>query len=61
MDAFIKAVRGRPDRASVRLKTISWNSQVDVITLKLDNHYWPAYELDRQSDGRWTRTAIDPP
>ena len=61
LDAFIKAVRGRPDRASVRLKTISWNSQVDVITLKLDNHYWPAYELDRQSDGRWTRTAIDPP
>jgi S1-C subfamily serine protease len=61
LDAFIKAVRGRPDRSSVRLKTVSWNSQVDVITLKLDDHYWPAYELDRQSDGRWTRTAIDPP
>ena len=46
----------RPDRASVRLKTVSWNGQVDVITLKLDKHYWPAYELDRQSDGSWTRT-----
>jgi S1-C subfamily serine protease len=61
LDAFIKAVRGKPDRSSVRLKTISWNGQVDVITLKLDNHYWPAYELDRQSDGSWTRTPIDPP
>ena len=61
LDAFIKAVRGKPDRASLRLKTISWNGQTDVITLKLDKHYWPAYELDRQKDGNWTRTALDPP
>jgi pro-apoptotic serine protease NMA111 len=61
LDAFIKAVRGKPDRASLRLKTLSWNGQTDVITLKLDKHYWPAYELDRQSDGTWTRTALDPP
>jgi pro-apoptotic serine protease NMA111 len=61
LDAFIKVVRGKPDRASLRLKTVSWNGQTDVITLKLDKHYWPAYELDRQSDGSWTRTALDPP
>ncbi len=61
LDAFIKAVRGKPDRASLRLKTISWNGMTDVITLKLDKHYWPAYELDRQSDGTWQRTALDPP
>jgi S1-C subfamily serine protease len=61
LDAFIKAVSGKPDRASLRLKTVSWNGQTDVITLKLDKHYWPAYELDRQKDGGWTRTALDPP
>jgi S1-C subfamily serine protease len=61
LDAFIKAVRGKPDRASLRLKTVAWNGAVDVITLKLDKHYWPAYELDRQTDGSWTRTALDPP
>jgi C-terminal processing protease CtpA/Prc len=61
LDAFIKVVRGKPDRASLRLKTISWNGQTDVITLKLDKHYWPAYELDRQADGSWTRTMLDPP
>jgi S1-C subfamily serine protease len=61
LDAFIKVVRGKPDRASLRLKTVSWNGQTDVITLKLDKHYWPAYELDRQSDGTWKRTALDPP
>ena len=60
LDAFIKAVRGKPDRASLRLKTVSWNGMTDVITLKLDKHYWPAYELDRQSDGSWRRTALDP-
>jgi S1-C subfamily serine protease len=61
LDAFIKVVRGKADRASVRLQTISWNGQTDVITLKLDKHYWPSYELDRQSDGTWTRTALDSP
>jgi S1-C subfamily serine protease len=61
LDAFIKVVKGKPDRASLRLKTISWNGQTDVITLKLDKHYWPAYELDRQADGTWIRTALDPP
>ena len=61
LDAFIKAVSGKPDRASLRLKTISWNGQTDVITLKLDKHYWPAYELNRQEDGSWIRTELDPP
>jgi len=61
LDAFIRAVSGKTDRASLRLKTVSWNGQTDVITLKLDKHYWPAYELDRQKDGGWTRTALDPP
>src|SRR5271156_4195975 len=60
LDAFIKVVRGKPDRASLRLKTISWNGMTDVITLKLDKHYWPAYELDRQSDGSWRRVDLDP-
>ena len=60
MDAFIRAVSGKPDRASLRLQTISWNGQTDVITLKLDKHFWPAYELRRQKDGTWRRTMLDP-
>jgi len=60
LDAFVAAVRDKPEHGSVRLKTISWNGQTDVITLKLDKHYWPAFELDRQSDGSWTRIALDP-
>ena len=56
LDAFIRAVSGRPDGASLRLKTVSWNDAVDIISLRLDQHYWPAYELRRNETG-WKRIA----
>jgi S1-C subfamily serine protease len=58
LDAFIRAVSGRPDGASVRLKTVSWNDSVDITTLRLDQHYWPAYELTRTDTG-WKRVPLE--
>ena len=58
LDAFIKVVTGRPDRASLRLRTITWNNAPEVITLKLDKHYWPAYELTRTGEG-WQRRSLE--
>jgi S1-C subfamily serine protease len=58
LDAFIRAVAGRPDRSSLRLKTVSWNDAIEVITLKLDRHYWPAYEL-RRTDSGWRRIPLE--
>jgi pro-apoptotic serine protease NMA111 len=58
LDSFLKAVTGRPDRSSVRLKTITWNNAPEVITVKLDRHYWPAYELTHSPSG-WARTKLE--
>ena len=59
LDTFLKVVTGRPDRSSLRLKTITWNNAPEVITLKLDKHYWPGYELRRTPEGMWTRRALE--
>ncbi|MEY4762090.1 MAG: hypothetical protein RLZZ200_1946, partial [Pseudomonadota bacterium] len=58
LDAFLKVVAGRADRTSIRVRTLTWNNSPEVITLKLDRHYWPTYELRRGSAG-WERRAID--
>ncbi len=58
LDAFLHAVGGKPDRASVRLKTITWNNAPEVITLKLDKLYWPTYELLKAPNG-WERRALE--
>ena len=57
LQTFVDVVRGKQDKSSVRLKTITWNGAAEVITLKLDNQYWPAYEIRRTEDG-WQRIDI---
>jgi S1-C subfamily serine protease len=54
LDSFVEAVIEKSDRESVRLKTVTWNDAVEVITLRLDNEYWPAYEIRRTDEG-WQR------
>jgi S1-C subfamily serine protease len=58
LDAFLKVVSGRPDRSAIRLRTITWNNAPEVITLKLDQHYWPTYELNRTAGG-WERRDLE--
>jgi pro-apoptotic serine protease NMA111 len=58
LDLFLDAVRGLPDGESVRLNTVSWNNEPAVITLDLDNQYWPSYEL-RRNGYDWVRSAVD--
>jgi S1-C subfamily serine protease len=58
LDAFLRQVGGRPDRSSLRIKTLGWNGAAEVITLKLDRHYWPAYELQHSAAG-WERHSLE--
>ncbi len=55
LDAFLAAVTGKPDRTAVLLKTLTWNNAVEVLTLKLDQHYWPTYDL-RRTEAGWERS-----
>ena len=57
LEAFVEAVKDIEHRESVRLKTVSWNDTVEVITLKLDTQYWPAYEI-RRTDNGWRRVDL---
>lgn len=54
LDAFLAAVKDRPDRGSVRLRTVHLDGKIEVITLKLDLQFWPTIEL-RPDDGGWVR------
>ena len=57
LQSFVDIVRNKDDQASVRVKTITWNGAVQIITLKLDNQYWRAYEIRHTPDG-WSRQTI---
>jgi S1-C subfamily serine protease len=60
LDSFLAAVVDRPDRSSVRLRTISLDGRTDVMTLKLDLEFWPTTELRRNGKG-WERISHPPP
>ena len=57
LETFVDAVKDIGHRESVRLKTKTWNGTTEVITLKLDTQYWPAYEIRRTDDG-WKRKNL---
>ena len=59
LDSFLAAVADRPDRSSVRLRTVGLDGRTDVMTLKLDLEFWPTTELRRNGKG-WERISHPP-
>jgi hypothetical protein len=59
LDRFVSVVRGLGDGESVRIETVSFNNVPEVITLELDEHYWPADELVRTGTD-WQRLPLMP-
>ncbi len=58
LDRFLELTASQSSRAPVRVTTVTWNNSVDVLTLKLDQTYWPSYEVVYR-DGDWRRVAVD--
>ena len=58
LDSFVAVINDKQHAESIRITTVTWNEAVEVITLKPDNQYWPAYEIRRGDDNGWVRTNI---
>ncbi len=54
LDEFLEQVAGREHRSPIRLRLEDWDGTTDVVTLKLDKHFWPTEEIQRE-DGEWVR------
>jgi len=57
LDSMMEAVRNNKDGDAVRVKAVAWNGADEVITLKLDNQYWPAYEIFLDQ-GEWRTRSL---
>ena len=55
LDDFIRLTANKADGESVRLTTREWNDAVSVITLRIDETYWPAWEVVYNGD--WHRVT----
>ncbi|MEP1385476.1 MAG: trypsin-like peptidase domain-containing protein [Paraglaciecola sp.] len=53
-DDFLEAVKNKQHQETVIIKTLDFNNIPKITTLRMDNNYWPFYELIYQ-DGDWHR------
>ena len=60
LDDFLEAVGTLEDGSHARLKLVSLQGRPKVLTIKLDTHYWPTWELRRAKDGsdEWERVLL---
>lgn len=56
LDEFIEIVGSRPDRDFLRLTTVSWNETIRVLNIRLDQSYWPSWEI--LYNGDWHRLQL---
>jgi hypothetical protein len=60
MDDFENAVGGVENNTFVRVKLVSLQGRPKVLTVKVDHHYWPTWELRKSANaGRgWERVML---
>ena len=47
MQAFLREIATKADNDVVRLRTLDLNNRAEVVTLRMDQRYWPTYTLKR--------------
>jgi len=57
LDSLIAIVKDKDDRDSVRLKVLDMKGRTKVITMQLNNHYWPIAHVTDTGSG-WQRTEL---
>jgi len=57
LDSFIAVVKDKGNRDSVRLKVMDMKGKPKVITLQLNNNYWPMAQVTNTGLG-WQRTEL---
>jgi S1-C subfamily serine protease len=58
LDRFVAVASALSENDAVRINTVTPNNVPEVITLKLDDLYWPSYELKRVNNG-WQRNSLN--
>ena len=56
-DDFVNAVKAKQHQESVLIRTLDFNNNPRVITLKINNNYWPFYEIKYQN-GQWQKIDL---
>ncbi len=59
IDSLLNILSTTDDRESVHLKVLTLSGKERVLTLKLDDNYWPTVELFRSEQG-WQRRMTSP-
>lgn len=54
MDDFLIHVKDKQHKDTVIIKTLDFNNTSEVVSLSVDNNYWPFYEL-KYSNDEWKR------
>ena len=57
LDTLLALVEDKDDRDTIELTTQRLDGRIEVITLRLDLHYWPTFEIHHTEDG-WQRRAL---
>lgn len=59
LDDFVAAIKNLPDNEYVRVKVVSFDNVPSVLSVKINNHYWPPLEVRNLFNVLLVKTCLD--